>query len=145
MAENRIDERVLREVIERSWSKETCQEPDKWTTENIAAGQCVPTALVVQDFLGGKIIRLDLSKSKNQTVAEVRSHYFNEIDGKRVDFSEKQFKWLLGEVRLLLKSPKNVSECERENLLESKCNSSRYLILRSAVLKNLEKTGEKKA
>ena len=143
MTQNRIDAGILRGAIERSWCKDTCNEPNKWSKENPAGGQCVPTALVVQDFFGGKIIRLDLSKSANPRIAGVRSHYFNEIGGKRIDFSASQFSQDYFEVQQLLQNPKNVSEVKREELLKSEDARRRYVILFVAVHKNLSK-GEKK-
>ena len=143
MAQEKVDAGILRDAIGRSWRKDTCSEPGEWSRENPAAGQCVPTALVVQDFFGGKIIRLDLSRSANQRIADVRSHYFNEIDGKGVDFSASQFGQDYFEVQQLLQNVKNVSEVKREELLKSEDVRRRYVILFVAVNKNLS-GGEKK-
>ena len=143
MARDRIGAGILRGAIGRSWCKDTCNEPNKWSSENPAGGQCVSTALVAQDFFGGKILRLDLSRSANKRIADVRSHYFNEIDGKRIDFSASQFSQDYFEVQQLLQNPKNVSEVKREELLKSEDARRRYVILFVAVHKNLSK-GEKK-
>ncbi|OGZ30297.1 MAG: hypothetical protein A2931_02020 [Candidatus Niyogibacteria bacterium RIFCSPLOWO2_01_FULL_45_48] len=137
MTQNRIDAGILRGAIERSWCKDTCNEPNKWSKENPAGGQCVPTALVVQDFFGGKIIRLDLSKSANPRIAGVRSHYFNEIGGKRIDFSASQFSQDYFEVQQLLQNSGNVSERSREELFKSENVKARYLMLRLAVARDL--------
>lgn len=137
MAEDRIDAGILRGAIERSWCADTSHEPDKWSSENPAGGQCVPTSLVVQDFFGGKIIRLDLSKSSSPRLAEIRSHYFNEIDGKRIDFSAEQFGRHYSEVQQLLQNPALVSERSREDLLKNANARGRYLLLRLAVARDI--------
>ena len=44
-------------VLRASWSTET---GGKWLSENPARGQCSVTALVVQDVLGGEILKTDV-------------------------------------------------------------------------------------
>ena len=46
-------------IISKSWSKDTCVPSlkDDWNKENSALGQCAITTLIVNDFLGGKIMR----------------------------------------------------------------------------------------
>lgn len=70
----------LQQVLLRSYGKKTAHHKykSKWSTENPACGQCVPTALLVQHYHGGEI-----HKKKD--------HYFNVIDGKVVDLSASQF------------------------------------------------------
>lgn len=137
MAENKIDAGILRGAIERSWCAHTSQEPEKWSALNPAGGQCVPTSLVVHDFFGGRIIRLDLSKSANHKLAEICSHYFNEVDGKWIDFSAEQFGRHYSEVQELFKNPALVSERQGKDLLKIKDVRDRYLLLRLAVARDL--------
>ena len=40
-----------------AWCAETSADPDHWTRENAAWGQCGVTALFVQDVLGGTLLR----------------------------------------------------------------------------------------
>ena len=86
----------VRQILEKSWSKETCSLglKDNWTKDNKALGQCAVTALVVNDFLGGKIMRC---------MCESGSHYYNLINGEVVDLTDSQFKeipdYSLGEER----------------------------------------------
>jgi hypothetical protein len=40
-----------------SWSRDTCGLPEQWTPDNPAFRQCSVSALVIQDYLGGKIQR----------------------------------------------------------------------------------------
>lgn len=72
----------------RAWCAATSVDPDGWTPENPAHGQCAVTALVVQDLLGGVLIR---------TEVDGVSHYANGMDtGEIVDLTRSQFgviKW----------------------------------------------------
>jgi hypothetical protein len=54
----------------------------QWRSDNPAAGQCSVTALVVQDELGGEILKTDVNGAW---------HFYNQIDGRRVDFTVSQF------------------------------------------------------
>jgi len=83
-------------AIQKAWSRETSADSEHWSTENPAWGQCAATALVVQDFLGGKLMRMNLSSSQYPEVAAMRSHYFNRVPMKfgnpeDVDFTKSQF------------------------------------------------------
>jgi len=62
-----------------SWSADTGRH---WRSDNPASGQCGVTALVVQDELGGVILKTDVNGSW---------HFYNLISGKRVDFTMSQF------------------------------------------------------
>lgn len=57
-------------TIQEAWCRETSSDPNNWTPENPAYGQCAVTALVVQDLLGGKLMR---------GVINGVSHYWNVI------------------------------------------------------------------
>lgn len=63
----------------QSWSIETGRQ---WRIDNPAAGQCGVTSLVVNDELGGDILKTDVNGAW---------HFYNSIDGKRVDFTMSQF------------------------------------------------------
>ena len=65
--------------LQRSWSTET---GSGWQPDNPASGQCGVTALVVQDKFGGEILKTDVNGAW---------HFYNRIDGKRVDFTMSQF------------------------------------------------------
>lgn len=69
----------FRRALEASWSLDSSS---KWTALTPAAGQCGVTALVVQDHLGG-----DILKTRYGTIW----HFYNRIDGQRLDFTESQF------------------------------------------------------
>lgn len=69
----------VRSALKSAWSIETSS---KWLPENPALGQCGVTALVVQDLLGGDILKTRTGDAW---------HFYNRIGGKRMDFSEGQF------------------------------------------------------
>jgi hypothetical protein len=70
---------TLQSVLERAWSIETSS---KWLPDDPARGQCSVTALVVQDILGGDIVKTDVDGAW---------HFYNMIGDMRRDFSESQF------------------------------------------------------
>jgi hypothetical protein len=69
----------LLEILFECWSE---QSSTKYTPENPARGQCGVTALVVNDLLGGEILKTPLPEGW---------HFYNRIDGKRFDFTASQF------------------------------------------------------
>lgn len=73
------DESVIRAALREAWSLETAVQ---WTRENPALGQCNVTAAVIFDLFGGDILRTELPGVW---------HYYNRIDGSRVDFTDSQF------------------------------------------------------
>jgi hypothetical protein len=83
---NVMDESVLEVYIRDSWIRETSSEPN-WTPENPAFGQCAVTALIVNDYLGGKIVWAEAVNPEGSKI----SHYFNTVDGKVIDFTRCQF------------------------------------------------------
>ena len=69
----------LLSVLRASWSRETS---GQWLPENPARGQCNVTALVVNDLLGGEILK---------TEAPGGWHFYNRVGDVRYDFTESQF------------------------------------------------------
>lgn len=70
---------AIQSALESAWSIETSS---KWLADNPARGQCSVTALVVQDILGGEIVKTDVDGAW---------HFYNLVDGKRHDFTASQF------------------------------------------------------
>jgi hypothetical protein len=70
---------ALHDRLRRSWSVET---GGRWRPDNPAAGQCGVTALVMQDSCGGEILKTNVNGAW---------HFYNRIDGKRIDFTMSQF------------------------------------------------------
>lgn len=121
-----IDE--LYKMIELSYDRETCYPvlKEKWNNSNKALGHCAIVALIVNDFLGGKIMRC---------MCETGSHYYNLINSEIVDFTASQFKetpdYCLSEERT------------REYLLQNDDTKKRYKILLEKVKNNFINYGNK--
>ncbi|MCL4373925.1 hypothetical protein M1367_03560 [Candidatus Marsarchaeota archaeon] len=77
----------LYDTISNAWSAETSADPERWSSDNPAWGQCAITATVVNDHFGGTILRTEV-----KGVEHVSSHYYNQLpDGRVVDFTKQQF------------------------------------------------------
>ncbi len=82
-----IPQELLEKAIRASWTSETTTIPIEWdVTTARERGQCVPTSLVVQDYLGGEIERV---ATIHRGFRE--AHYRNLIDGEPVDFTRGQY------------------------------------------------------
>ena len=102
----------LKELLSKSWTKETCSPGlrNEWNETNPSLGQCAITALIINDFFGGKIMRC---------MASTGSHYYNLIDGNIIDFTVEQF---LGEIP----GYEEGQERTREYLLGNEDTKKRY-------------------
>lgn len=70
-------------AIRRGWAADTSASPELWTPENPALGQCAVTALVIQDILGGHLMR-------GTVFGE--SHYWNWLPNEtELDLTLEQF------------------------------------------------------
>ncbi|WP_338652104.1 hypothetical protein [Lysinibacillus sp. Y5S-8] len=70
-------------ALRKSWLS---QSSSKWSLDNPAKGQCGVTSLVVQDILGGEI---------RKTFLKEGWHFYNVINGIRMDFTEEQFSYII--------------------------------------------------
>jgi hypothetical protein len=70
--------------LTKAWSSET---GSKWRPDNPACGQCSVTALVVQDLLGGELLKTRVAGAW---------HFYNRIDGRRWDLTVSQFETPIG-------------------------------------------------
>ncbi|MGI9408041.1 MAG: YunG family protein [Hyphomicrobiaceae bacterium] len=70
---------TVRNAVEAAWSIETAVQ---WTPEIPAGGQCNVTTVLIHDIYGGQILKTALPEV---------DHYYNEINGMRVDFTDSQF------------------------------------------------------
>lgn len=115
---------MIFKAIISAWGKDTAyrRDAETWTKENPAKGQCAITALVVNDYFGGKII------SGESTDGIV--HFWNRVFGIKIDLTERQFKEK--------KKFKNLKLWDRNELLASGDVQNRYDILKRRVVKNLE-------
>ena len=115
----------LKHLLILSWKKETCSPglSDEWNQNNPSLGQCAITALILNDFLGGKIMRC---------MASSGSHYYNIIDNEIIDLTIDKF---LGEIPDYI----NGEERTRDYLLSNEDTRNRY----EKLLYNLKQTIEK--
>ncbi|MEM7743234.1 MAG: hypothetical protein AAF409_05935 [Pseudomonadota bacterium] len=70
---------VVQAALRAAWSDRSST---LWSRENPAAGQCGVSALVAHDHLGGDILK---------TRCRDLWHFYNRIDGRRIDFTDSQF------------------------------------------------------
>lgn len=100
------------EILKESWSKETCVQScqSKWSSDNPSLGECAITALIVNDLIGGKIMRC---------MCNGESHYYNTIDDEVVDLTVEQFEGITPDY-------KNGEERTREYLLSNEDTKKRY-------------------
>lgn len=86
MNEQRISPHLVK-ALQDSWCEET---GGSFYPDNPSKNQCAVTALVVQDFYGGSLVR--------GHVGDI-SHYWNELeDGTEVDLTRQQFGNRVGEL-----------------------------------------------
>jgi GNAT superfamily N-acetyltransferase len=86
----------LEAAIRQSWSSETSADPDEWSPENPARGQCDVTAMLVRSYLGGEILVANVLHEGRR----VERHAWNRLpSGLTIDLTRDQFKCgeLLGE------------------------------------------------
>lgn len=106
-----MDEALFQRVkraLERSWSAESsvCFSP----AAHPSYGQCAQTAIVVCETFGGKILRTTGWHGSG-------NHFYNCIDGMRVDFTAGQFSMADYSYALTYEDhPSNVQEAEDETV-----------------------------
>lgn len=125
---------ILDRALARSWSAETSADPENWGNGNRAWGQCAVTALVVQDYLGGELLRVQSSGPGFNW-----GHYWNRLpSGLVVDFTQRQFPLGTDFAQLAVR--------ERAALLDPKVNprnvstAQRYRLLKEAVERELNQS-----
>lgn len=92
-----------------------------WSAESPARGQCSVTALLLNDLFGGDILKTPLPEG---------DHFYNRIDGERVDLTDKQFEAPIA--YLDLTSDRNEAMADT--------SAARYEALRSAFLARFGKS-----
>jgi len=135
MAKGEIGRFNMSQAIQRSWSMDTSMDSENWSPGNPAWGQCAVTALTVQDFLGGEIVRLDLTSHSDSQIASGKTHYFNRIGDADLDISVSQF----GDENRFnrFRRSQETSVRSRSCLLEDENTRLRYINLRLKVAKYL--------
>jgi hypothetical protein len=76
-------------LLREAWCRETAM-GDRWVFDCPSLDQCAVTALVVQDILGGELLRCE--------TREGDSHYWNRLpDGSELDLTKQQFQCISDE------------------------------------------------
>jgi hypothetical protein len=76
---DKLSFRDVSSALRSSWSARTSA---GWRADNPARGQCNVTALLANDLFGGDILKTPLPDG---------DHFYNRIDGDRIDFTADQF------------------------------------------------------
>lgn len=80
----------LENAIRGSWSAETCTPEfrSRWTEDNPARDQCGVTAMVLNDLLGGELVRGEVHVDGER----VDYHWWNRLGaGMEIDLTREQF------------------------------------------------------
>jgi len=76
-------------AIADAWGRDTSDNPNEWSEENAARGQCDVTALVVRDLLGGDILIANVLRNGKR----VERHAWNRLpSGLALDLTRTQFR-----------------------------------------------------
>ena len=124
----KIDKDKLKAALLNSWGIDTCYSKDiaKWTQQAPSTGQCAITALVVQDYLGGIILR---NREYN--------HYWVSLNSKEtVDFTKDQFS---PEARIIKDDQVKRRDILRGERAEAARTPERYYLLKARVATELAK------
>lgn len=101
-------------ALRRAWARDTSTDSE-WSGQCPSRGQCAVTALVVQDYLGGRLLRADV---------EGISHYWNRVANTDIDLTRDQFAEF---------SPVNVTERGRDYVLSFRDTLIRYETIQKRV------------
>src|SRR5579872_1216684 len=85
-----MDSCTLARIIRDCWTAETSYDPENWSEQNPAWGQCAVTAVIVQDYLGGEILWTEAELPDGQKI----HHFFNRLNGAQggeIDLTREQF------------------------------------------------------
>ncbi|MFH1637112.1 MAG: hypothetical protein ABIB71_01675 [Candidatus Woesearchaeota archaeon] len=119
-------ERILRE----SWCRESSAYPDMWTPEMPEIGQCLSTALVVNDYFGGEIMQGFMPWNGQRTRIGLKlylRHFWNVLEnGTEKDFTKRQ----LPDNCVFT----NIKSYDREFLLLVDTIAERYELLKQRIL-----------
>lgn len=133
---NSISLQQLVRALQASWPVDAKNKVwGKWTPDNPARGQCVPSSLVVQDYFGGDIVRYRMT---NDDINE--THYFNVLDdGTVIDSTRSQYKGAITMKPEPIDLAKNNFSSVRERCLADDETKERYEILKARVEEELIK------
>lgn len=75
-------------ALQSSWGADTAYDPTGWSDTNRARGQCVVSSLIVQDYLGGDLLRYSVDEGDLH-----ETHYVNKLtSGVVIDTTASQYK-----------------------------------------------------
>ena len=117
-------ETQLYEFFSGFWTAETSSSP-YWLPENPSQGQCVPTSLIIQDHIGGEIMRGTVHLESGRT----DSHYWNLVGDKHLDVTAYQYGPYVTQVTL--KEPLLVPV--RDYVLGNADTNRRYELLKKKI------------
>ena len=111
---------MLSYQIKKAWTKETAHPAyqTKWNFENPSIGQCLVTALLIQELKGGEIVSCKVGRY---------SHFVNIINGQIEDYTAEQFNIPIEYKKLAIK--------DRKTLLKNKDTLKRYEALKANFLR----------
>jgi hypothetical protein len=75
-------------IIPTICSRETSSNSNLWTEENPTYGHCAIVSVLAQECFGGEISKVSL---KGTSFENLKSHLFNVIDTREIDFTKQQF------------------------------------------------------
>ena len=76
----------IKMALKKSWSERTsvCYNPE---IAPASYGQCAPTAIAIFKKFGGELLKTTIYKQDGNSIR----HFYNRIDGERLDFTADQF------------------------------------------------------
>ena len=129
-----VDIQSLTRAVQASWNAETHYVAITFSAENPSRGQCVISSLVVQDYLGGELVRV---AAKGVGIDE--KHYYNMLDdGTTIDTTRQQYNGMNVALTLAPVDLKGKYASTREKLLNDDDTRQRYDILSKRVKEYLE-------
>ena len=108
--------------LRKAWCRETAHPSyqDKWSEDNPSVGQCLVTALLVQDKYGGDIYSCKVGNN---------SHFVNIIDERIIDKTADQF----GGSKRIKYISDSFRKRSRESVLKNKGIRQRYDLLKARI------------
>jgi hypothetical protein len=101
-----FDEGLVQRLLRHSWSSHTSS---LWSVDIPSRGQCAVTALVVNAYFGGEILK---------TRAGPSWHFYNRVEGRRFDFTSEQFPNLLEYLDLVSSREEALADVAEEQYRE---------------------------
>jgi len=121
--------REIERAVRAAWGVDICEDPadvPRWSPANPARGQCGPTALVLNDLLGGDLCVAEVHRPDGSRQG---FHWWNRLAGVDVDLTLEQFDddERVQEARVVARPPGPLRRGE-----------AHYLLLRGRVLAALD-------